>query len=38
MLTRQERREKRKKNRSKMIVSGRGVFNIIRIKINKANV
>lgn len=31
-----EKREKIKRNRSKMLVRGRSIFNIVRIKIKKA--
>jgi len=35
-MTKAERREKTKKNQSKMIVNGRGIFNLVRIKTEKA--
>jgi hypothetical protein len=37
MITKSEKREKKRRNRSKMIVDGRSLFTIVRIKINKAN-
>jgi len=35
--TKSEKRERIRKNRNKMVVHGRSIFNIIRIKIKKAN-
>lgn len=36
METKQEKRERIRKNQSKMIVRGRSIFTIARIKVNKA--
>lgn len=37
MKTKGEKREEQRRNHSKMIVRGRGIFTILRIKIIKAN-